>query len=78
MILGAPIIALLMGNIFYIMRTAGSVAPKSRLSRLLTLWFDAKERELRERGVYRREGSNQLWLRVGVGQCHTYLKDSMR
>ena len=43
------VFAVSLGNLFYMGRTANRTPSKSRLGRLISLWFDAKERELKKR-----------------------------
>ena len=44
------LLAVAVMNLFHIGRTFPRTKPKSRIGTLINLWFDAKERELRERG----------------------------
>jgi hypothetical protein len=44
------LLAVTVMNLFYIGRTFPRTQRKSRIGTLVNLWFDAKERELRERG----------------------------
>jgi hypothetical protein len=44
------LLAVAVMNLFYIGRTFPRTKPRSRIGTLINLWFDAKERELRERG----------------------------